>query len=324
MIGAAVDRDAAWDEAVAVAERHNARVYVAPMSGRCGFPEDHRLFAGFLPALRERIVERLAGHDLVFAIGAPAFTYHVEGQGPHVPAGATLFQLIDDPDTAAWTPVGSAVVASIRLALADLLARPAPVPRALPAPRERIARAEPPAAGERISVAYALQTLHELRDPASIVVEEAPSSRATMQAHLPIVRSETFYTMCSGGLGHGLPAAVGVALAKSAARVIALIGDGSAMYSIQGLWTAARLKLPIAFVILNNQRYAALQDFAPVFGFEPGEHPQGTDLSGLDFIALAAGHGVSAVRVRRAEELRDALGAALRSDAPMLVEIEVA
>ena len=324
VIGAAVDRDAAWDAAVALAERHNARVYVAPMSGRCGFPEDHRLFAGFLPAMRERIVERLAGHDLVFAIGAPAFTYHVEGQGPHLPAGATLYQLIDDPDTAAWTPVGSSVVASIGLGLADLLARPAPAPRPLPAPREPVPRAAPPAAGERMSVAYALQTLHELRDPASIVVEEAPSSRSPMQAHLPIVRSETFYTMCSGGLGHGMPAAMGVALAKPGARVIALIGDGSAMYSIQALWTAARLKLPMTFVILNNQRYAALQDFAPVFGFGPGEHPQGTELTGLDFVALAAGHGVAAVRVRRAEELRETLTQALRSTTPMLVEIEVA
>jgi Thiamine pyrophosphate enzyme, central domain len=57
VIGAAVDCDGAWHEAVALAERHNARVFVAPMSGRCGFPEDHRLFAGFLPAMRERIVQ---------------------------------------------------------------------------------------------------------------------------------------------------------------------------------------------------------------------------------------------------------------------------
>ena len=95
--------------------RTTRRVWVAPMSGRCSFPEDHRLFAGFLPAMRERIVELLAGHDLILAIGAPAFAYHVEGAGPHVPAGATLCQLTDDPDTAAWTPVGISAVGSIRL-----------------------------------------------------------------------------------------------------------------------------------------------------------------------------------------------------------------
>src|SRR5439155_19375043 len=139
----------------------------------------------------------------------PAFTSHVEGSGAHLPAGAALVQLIDDPTIAAWAPVGTAAVGSIRLGLQDLLARPAPIPRPLPAPRARGARAEPPAAGERMSVAYVLQTLAEMRDPDHIVVEEAPSSRPVMQSHLPILRTETFYTMCSGGLGHGMPAAVG-------------------------------------------------------------------------------------------------------------------
>jgi benzoylformate decarboxylase len=324
VIGSAVDRDGAWREAVALAERHNARVWAAPMSGRCGFPEDHRLFAGFLPAMRERIVERLAGHDLVFALGAPAFTYHVEGRGPHVPEGASLVQLIDDPATAAWTPQGLSVIGSIRLGLQDLLARPAPKPRALPAPRAPIARATPPAAGERMSVAFALQTLADLRAPDSIVVEEAPSARPVMQAHLPILRPETFYTMDSGGLGWGLPAAVGVALGKPGARVIALTGDGSAMYSIQALWSAAQLKLPIAFVILKNRRYAALQDFAPVFGYAPGDPVAGTELPDLDFVALAAGQGVPGVRIERAGALRGALAEALRAEGPRLVEIEVA
>src|SRR2546426_4812808 len=204
VVGAAVDRDAAWDEVVALAERHNAAVWVAPMSGRCGFPEDHRLFAGFLPAMREKIVSLLAGHDVIFALGAAAFTYHVEGFGPYVPAGAQLVQLIEDPGIAAWAPVGTSAVGGIRLGVQDLLARPAPKARALPAPRPPRPRAEPSAL---MSVAYVMQTLAEVRDAASIVVEEAPRSRATMQRHLPILQSETFYTMCSGGLGHGLPAA---------------------------------------------------------------------------------------------------------------------
>lgn len=325
VIGSAVDRDGAWREAVELAERHAARVWVAPMSGRCGFPEDHRLFAGFLPAMRERIVERLAGHDLVFALGAPAFTYHVEGQGPHVPAGATLVQLIDDPATAAWTPQGLSVIGSVRLGLQDLLARAAPRTRALPALREPVPRAGPPEEpGERLSAAFALQTLADLRAPDSIVVEEAPSARPVMQAHLPILRSETFYTMDSGGLGWGLPAAVGVALGKPGARVISLVGDGSAMYSIQALWSAAQLKLPIAFVILKNRRYAALQDFASVFGYAPSDPVAGTELPDLDFVALAAGQGVQGVRVARADDLKAALAEALQADAPRLVEIEVA
>ncbi|PZN26784.1 MAG: benzoylformate decarboxylase, partial [Proteobacteria bacterium] len=208
VVGAAVDRDDAWEEAVALAERHQALVWVSPMSSRCSFPESHPLFAGFLPASRERIVERLAGHDVVLALGAPVFMYHIEGFGPHVPPGTELFQMIDDPDMAAWTPVGTSVVCSLRLGIRDLLARPAPPGRPAPA-----GRTPPPrvTAGERISVAYLMQTLADLRPADSIVVEESPSSRPTMQAYLPIDRPRSFFTCASGGLGHSLPAAVGVA-----------------------------------------------------------------------------------------------------------------
>jgi benzoylformate decarboxylase len=320
VVGAEVDRAGAWDEAIRLAERHNARVYVAPMSSRCSFPEDHRLFAGFLPAMREKIVQLLSGHDLVFALGAPAFAYHVEGNGPHVPAGASLYQLIDDPATAAWLPTGTSVVANVRLGLIDLLARPAPKPRSLPAPKAPVARAEPSAL---MSVEFALQTLSEVRNASDIVVEEAPSSRPAMQRYLPFTRSSTFYTMASGGLGYGMPAAVGVALAKPGTRVIGLIGDGSSMYSPQAIWSAVQLALPITFVILNNSRYAALQDFAPVFGFADSDPVQGTDLPGLDFVSLAKGMGCHGVRISDASQLKSALQDALASNQTRLVEIVV-
>lgn len=324
VVGAAVDRDNAWEAVVQLAERHNARVFAAPMSGRCSFPEDHRLFAGFLPAMREKIVSLLDGHDCIFAVGAPAFTYHVEGTGPHLPPGAALCQLTDDPDTAAWTPAGIAAVGSIRLSVLDLLARPAPATRALPAPRPARPRAEP---GSPLSVAYVMQTLTELRRPTDIIVEEAPSARSVMQNYLPITRSEGFFTMDSGGLGYGMPAALGVALAKPEARIIGIFGDGSSMYSIQSLWGAAQMQLPITFVILNNGRYAALQDFAKVFGFGPDDPVQGTALPQLDFVGLAQAQGCTALRVRDASQLRDALQMALsRKDThqPMLIDVEVA
>ena len=321
VVGAAVDRDGAWSDVVRLAERHNASVWVAPMSGRCSFPEDHPLFAGFLPPLREKIVALLGGHDVIFALGAPAFTYHVEGAGPHLPAGARLVQLIDDPNTAAWTLQGTSAVGSIRLGVLDLLARDAPPPRARPASRRPLPRAE---ASTPMSAALVMQTLAEIRDPASIVVEEAPSSRLAMQSYLPILRSETFYTMCSGGLGYAMPAAVGIALAKPGAKIIGLIGDGSSMYSIQALWSAAQLALPITFIILKNRRYAALQEFAPTFGFAPGEPLPGTELPDIDFVALARGQGCRGISVDRAEELRAILLDALRSTVPTLVEVSIA
>jgi len=320
VVGGAVDRDEAFDDVVRLAEAHNARVFVAPMTGRCSFPEDHRLFAGFLPAMRERIVSLLAGADLVFAIGAPAFTYHVEGSGPHVPTGAKLVQLTDDPGTASWTPEGVAAVGSVRLGLVDLLALTNPPARALPPARTAAPRAQPTSP---LSTAYVLQSLAEMRPAESIIVEEAPSARPVMQAYLPIFSSESFYTMDSGGLGYGMPAAVGVALGKPGRQVIGVIGDGSSLYSIQSIWSAARLALPITFVILNNRRYAALQDFAPAFGFAAQEPVQGTDLPDLDFVGIATGMGCPAVRVQDAEMLQAALNSAFASQRPMLIDVEV-
>jgi benzoylformate decarboxylase len=321
VVGAAVDRDGAWDAVRALAERHSAAVFVAPMSGRAGFAHSHRLFAGFLPAARERIVALLEGYDTVFAIGAAAFHYHVEGSGLYVPAGCELLQLIDDPGIAAWTPVGASAFGSIRIGVEELLARPAPSQRALPPARVAAPRAS---GSSPMSVAYVLQTLAELRDPLSVVYEEAPSARPVMQRYLPFDAPGCFYTMCSGGLGHGLPAAVGVALADPKRKVIALIGDGSALYSIQALWNAAQLQLPITFLILNNGRYAALQEFAPSFGFAHGETLVGSQLPGIDFVALARAQGCEALRVSDPSELHDVLRRALAARTPTLVDIEVA
>jgi len=130
--------------------------------------------------------------------------------------------------------------------------------------------------------------------------------------------------MDSGGLGWGLPAAVGVALGKPDAKVIGLIGDGSSMYSIQALWSAAQHALPITFIILRNRRYAALPEFAPAFGFAPDEPLPGTDLPGIDFVALARAQGCAGVGVSRAEDLRAVLVDALAAKIPTLVEVDIA
>jgi benzoylformate decarboxylase len=327
VIGPAVDRDGAWSLARSLAERHRARVFGAPMSGRAGFPEDHPQFGGWLPSMREKIVDALAGHDLILALGAPAFTYHVHGDGPHAPPGATVVQVTDDPQAAAWAPLGTSVIASLGLAVADLLARPVPSKvsaRALPAHREPAPVIPVPAAGERIPVAYLMQTLTELRARDSIVFEESPSARPAMQRHLTIFEPGTYWTMDSGGLGHGLAAAMGVAMAWPERQVIALIGDGSAMYSIQALWNAAQMQLPVTVLIVRNRRYAALQHFAPYFGFAPDAELTGTALPELDFVALATGHGLPARRVTDGSALRGVLAEALAQRGPQLIEIEVA
>ena len=315
VIGAATARDDAWDDAIALAERHQAKVWVSPMSARNGFPENHRLFAGFLAADRAKVVASLTGHDVILVLGAPAFTYHVEGVGPHVPPGAKLFQLVDDPGVASWTPVGISVVTSLKHGIRDLLSGPPPRPRAAPA-----ALVRPPRLSGTLTDRYLLQQLAALRPADSIIVEEAPSSRGPMHDYLPIIARDTFYTCASGGLGHGLPAAIGVALGRRNEKVIALLGDGSSMYAIQGLWTAAQLNLPITFIIVNNRRYEALLQFGRHFGLA---RTVGTSLPDIDFCGLAVSQGCKGMRVERADALDDALREALAAPEPTLLEVVV-
>jgi benzoylformate decarboxylase len=322
VVGASVARDGAWDEIIALAERHQAAVWASPMSSRNSFPEDHPLFAGFLVADRARIVQQLAGGDLILVLGAPVFTYHVEGEGPHIPAGAQLLQLTDDPAAAARCPVGISIVTNLKLGIAALLtqsistrsetgasrATPKIPPRAAPIP------------GGKLTDAYLLQKIAALRPANSIVVEEAPSSRGALHDRLPIIDRDGFFTCASGGLGHGLPAAVGVALATPARKVIALLGDGSAMYAIQGLWSAARLGVPVAFIIVNNSSYRALEEFGRHFNIST---LPGVQLPDLDFCALATGHDVRSLRVDRREDLDAALQQVFAATVPMLLEVRV-
>jgi benzoylformate decarboxylase len=328
VVGASVARDDAWDETIALAERHQAAVWASPMSARNSFPERHPLFAGFLPANRAAIVALLQGADLILVLGAPAFTYHVEGHGPHIPDGATLIQLTDDPGAAAWCPVGTSIVTNLKLGVAALLALPASTPGSQATPRAAprdppraapvIPTRAPRLAADSLSDRYLMQQIAALRPEDSIIVEEAPSSRGPMHDYLPILERETFHTCASGGLGHGLPAAVGVALARPGRKVIALLGDGSAMYSIQGLWSAAELRLPIAFIIINNSSYRALEEFGRHFDIKslPGLH-----LPHLDFCTLAAAQGVKGIRVSRCDDLDAALRDIFAADVPMLLEV---
>jgi benzoylformate decarboxylase len=311
-----VARDDAWDEVIALAERHEAPVWVSPFASRNSFPENHRLFAGFLAASREKIVKCLEGYDLVLVLGAPVFTYHHEGSGPHAPPGVKLFQIVDDPTSAASAPVGVSVISSLKWAISDLLAGPAPLRRGPPS-----ARLQANSVGRGVlSDKYLLQRIAALRPVGSIIVEEAPSSRPALHDFLPIVERDSFYTGASGGLGFGLPASVGVALGRPGRRIVAILGDGSSMYAIQGIWTAVQLELPIAFVIFVNRRYEAIDQFSKFFGMKGFA---GAELPGLNFCELARGQGCDAIQVTDAIELDEALIRAFSSKRPVLVSVEV-
>lgn len=317
VVGAAVDQDGAWDEAIALAERLEAPVWAAPFSARCSFPEDHRLFAGFLPPLRQPLADRLAAHDLVLVLGAPVFTYHVHTGGSFLAPGARLFQLTDDESHAARAPLGESIRCSLRTGLRALL-------DAVPAtPREPGAGRKPasnPGAVEPLSGEYLMHAISKRMPRDGIIVEEAPTHRDALHDHLPIRVSGGFYAGASGGLGWALPAAVGVALAQPRRKVVCLVGDGSGLFSIQGLWTAVQLELPVTYVVFNNGGYGALKSFGRMLGVVDAP---GHDLPGIDLVSVATGFGCRARRVDAAAELDAALREAFASAETWLLDVGV-
>jgi benzoylformate decarboxylase len=317
VVGPAVDRAQAVELMVSVAEKTKAAVWASPFSARCSFPERHPQFAGFLHASPAQLSDALRDHNLIVVIGAPVFTFHVEGHASIFDGEATIFQITDDPTAAAATPVGTSIVASMKPALAMLL-------DLLPQTERALAKGRilPPApvAGDPIPVEFLLHTLSAAMPDGAVLVEEAPSHRPAMQKFMPMRGQDSFYTMASGGLGFSLPAAVGMALGRPGVRTVCLIGDGSAMYSIQALWTAAQRKLPLTTVVINNAGYGAMRSFSQVMQVR---YVPGLDLPGIDFVKMAQGLGCDAVRVSKASELASALQRGLAYDGTSLIEVIV-
>lgn len=317
VVGPGVDRAEAVDLMVRVAEKTRAAIWVSPFSARCSFPERHPQFAGFLHASPAQLSDALHGHDLVVVIGAPVFTFHVEGHAAIFDGATAIFQITDDPDAAAITPVGASIVASMKSALAMLLDMLPETRRAMPE-----GRTLPPAplAGDPIPAELVLHTLSTAMPDGAVLVEEAPSHRPAMQKFMPMRGQDSFYTMASGGLGYGLPAAVGVTLGRPGVRTVCLIGDGSAMYSIQALWTAAQRQLPLTVVVLNNSGYGAMRSFSQVMQVR---NVPGLDLPGIDFVKIAEGMGCHAARVTKSSELAPALKRGLAHGGTSLIEVMV-
>ena len=315
VVGPEVDRAGAFDAMIKLAERYEAAVWGSPMASRASFPESHRLFAGHLRAHRESIHDTLKDADLVVVMGAPAFTIHIHSDGPRAPA-ADLVQITADPQVAGYAPKGLSVVGDLSDAIAGLLSRPAGRKRPKGEGRGPV---EPADAATPIPVGYLMDTLAAARPKGSIVFEEAPSARPALQRRLPIDAPDSFFATASGGLGFGLAGSVGASLARPDRRTIALIGDGSMLYTIQALWTAAQFKLPLTVVVVNNGGYYALKHLARMFNAPA----VGSDVPGMDLVKMAEAQGVPGVRVSKPEALAKALKDAMAVEGPMLVDVAV-
>jgi benzoylformate decarboxylase len=315
--GPAIDGDAAVEEFVALAERVRAAVWASAMSSRCSFPENHALFQGFLQPERGATAKTLAKHDLVVVLGAPAFTYHVY-RGESDTSLPPMFVLSDDEQVLARAAEGTGIRTTPKLAIRALSEAVGETSR--PAP-PKLERPPEPEAGTKISGGFAYATLAKLLPDNATVVEETPSHRPALQKHLPITATDTgFLTVASGTLGYGLPAAIGAALARPDRRVVAVLGDGSSMYAIQALWTAAQEHLPVTFLILDNSQYAAVRILGEAAG---GEKVPGVDLGAINFVALANGLGCASRYVSDPADLAPALATALADERPNLLHVRV-
>jgi benzoylformate decarboxylase len=333
--GPEIDAAGGWEAAVRFAESARLPVYASPATGggRLGFPENHPLFQAILPPAMQPLGEALAPHDFVLAAGTSVFPYYPNIPGPLLAEGTSLLAITSDPDEAARAPMGDAIVADVALTLAALAeavealaagddagaggtpghpTREAPPVR--PAP-EAVPVTDP------MSPSTAVRTLAQVFPEDGIVVLESPSATPALRNQLRLGRPGSYYFSSGGGLGFGMPGAIGVQLACPERPAVCVIGEGSAQYAVQSFWTAAAYKVPVTFLVLRNNEYAILKFFTMLEEL-PGA--PGLDLPALDTAAVAAGYGVNACSVSGAEELGVELRRALASDGPELIEVPVA
>lgn len=321
VVGPQVDAAAVLDPGifeavVSLAEKTDASVYVAPSPSRCPFPTTHPNFAGVLVPGISSVRERLAGHDVVLVLGAAVFRYHRWEPGNYLAAGTQVVHLTQDPREATRAPYGRAVVADVARAAKTLSEGVEDRgqrrgPRVLTAART---------SADGMTGTEVLEVLNANAGPNVAYVNETTTLDLEYLERIAIERPGMYHFPASGGLGFGLPAAVGMALGDPEKTIVATVGDGSANYGITALYTAAQRQTRTVFVIVNNSSYGALAAFAKRMGVPD---VPGLQLGRIDFVAIAEGYGVPAQRTETREEFELAYKEALEGTGPFLIDARI-
>ena len=319
VVGAQIEEDHGWHEALALAEHLNADVYQQPIPSRWTFPRTHRLFRGGLLPAQQPLADQLTSYDAVVVLGAPVFLYYAYVPGQTVKPSTKLFQITNSPQDAAAALAGTSIVGNLAAAARYI--------RTHAEPRERSSEPARPIPTEPkpdypITPGYLFSVLNKVIPRNAILAEECPSSKGDLDRHLLLDEPGSFYSVPNGILGFGLPAAVGLQLAHPERRVVCPVGDGSIQYSIQALWSAVQHKAPVIFIVLRNGDYSALKSFCDFT--QVGRNVHGMDLPGIDIAKIAQGYGMAAEEVDQPGDLESVLRAAFASPGPRLISVNVA
>jgi benzoylformate decarboxylase len=323
VVGAPEEED--WDALVALAERLRCPVWQEPFTRRVGFPQDHPLFAGHLAWQRRVLHDALAPYDVVMAVGTNAFrAYLFDEPVALVGPDTRVAVLTSDQAEAHRSPCDLAVVAPVGAAcraLVELLPERAGNP---PEPVRRPAPLPPPADGEPLKPAHVLDALAGCLPGDVLLVEECPSSQPELYQRIPVRIPFGYVSTANGCLGFGLAGSIGLRMGLPDRPVVAVLGDGSTMYAIQALWSAARYEVGVLMIVLANGRYAVMDALARRRG-GTGPWP---GFGSVDIGGLARSLGCPSVRVQTYEQLVETLddafdGLAGRRE-PLLVEAVVA
>lgn len=322
--GAGNDTEAGWTQAVELAEKLKAPVFQESFAGQAGFPQDHDYFAGFLSAARSVVRTQLDPFDVIIAVGAPVLRQYNFEPGAMFAEGTQVVMITEDADEAHRSPANLAVIADIPSTLMHLnQAVNARTNATAPEVTRRKAPAEP-AAGEPLRASHVMAALASITTPETIIVEETPSTRPDLHELIPARRPQAFISAAMGGLGFGLPAAIGLRMGDPTRPVIAVLGDGSSMYAIQGLWSAQHYHVGTLFIILNNSRYAVMDRLADKFG---SGGPAWPAFEEIDFAKLSESLGVESKRISHYADLVSVLDEVIPSLAdrpsPLTLVIEV-
>jgi benzoylformate decarboxylase len=332
----------AFAEAAELAELLGAAVFQQTVPYAAQFPSAHRAYLGALTRVQKSVRAALEPFDLLVCLGADLLRMSVYSPLDPLPPGLPVVHVSErDWELGKNHATELAICANVKETLRALLPLvrstrgaegaaaaerrlAALAPRNWSAQRERARLAALEAAEEKpIDPRYLMLRIAESLPKDAVVVEEALTSSLTLPAVLEQRDPQSFYGLASGGLGFALPGAVGVSLALPGRPVAAIVGDGSALYGVQALWTAAHLGLPITYVITHNRGYRILKE--RLVSMRKTDRFVGMDIREpvIDYAALAGSMGVAARRIADPGEVAPALREALASGRPRLLEVMV-